>query len=267
MKIHLVKGRDFLPSDTAPGVAIVNETFVKQFLGAGWPVGQSIAKGNDAFRVVGVVRDAPYKDIHEPILPAVYVPLHSLDAKGATRPVPEATFIVRTSAQNPLALAPTLRLEVPRARSEFRVSNVRTQQQLVLAQTVRERLLAMLGLFFAGVALLLAGMGLYGVLDYFVLQRRREIGIRAAIGAQAGHIARHATAGVFAMVLAGGVAGVVSGMASARFIETLLYQVKATDLEVLALPPLAILITALIAAMPAVVRAVRIDPVTVLRSE
>ncbi len=267
MKIHLVEGRDFVPADASPGVAIVNETFVKQFLPAGRPTGQSIAKGKDVYRVIGVVKDTPYKDIHEPILPTVYVPFYSMDAKGSRRPVREGTFIVRTSSQNPLALASTLRREVPGARTEFRVSNIRTQQELVLAQTVRERLLAMLGLFFAGVALLLVGVGLYGVLDYFVLQRRREIGIRAAIGAKAGHIARQATAGVFAMVLAGAAAGVASGMASARFIETLLYQVKATDLGVLALPPLAILITALVAATPAVVRAVRIDPATILRSE
>jgi predicted permease len=267
MKIHLVEGRDFLPIDTSPGVAIVNETFVKQFLRTGPPIGQSIGKGNDVYRVIGVVRDAPYKDIHEPILPAVYVPFHAVDSKGASSPVREATFIVRTSAQNPVALASTLRREAPRARPEFRVSDIRTQQQLVLGQTVRERLLAMLALFFAGVALLLAGVGLYGVLDYFVLQRRREIGIRMAIGAQAGHIARHATATVFGMVLAGAIAGVASGMASVRFIETLLYQVKATDLGMLALPPLAILITALVAAMPAVIRAVRIDPATILRSE
>ena len=144
MKIHLVEGRDFLPTDTAPGEAIVNETFVKQFLPAGRPIGQSIAKGKDVYRVIGVAEDAPYKDIHERILPSVYVPFHSVDAKGVSRPIREATFIVRTSAQNPLALASTMRREVSGARAEFRVSNIRTQQELVLAQTVRERLLAML---------------------------------------------------------------------------------------------------------------------------
>ena len=101
----------------------------------------------------------------------------------------------------------TLRREVPQARPEFRVSNIRTQEELIRAHTVRERLLAMLALFFAVVALLLAGIGLYGVLDYSVLQRRREIGIRMAIGAQAGDIARRVTADVFCMVLAGAVAG------------------------------------------------------------
>ena len=125
----------------------------------------------------------------------------------------------------------------------------------------------MLALFFAVVALLLAGVGLYGVLDYSVLQRRREIGIRMAIGAQARDIARRVTADVFSMVLAGALAGLALGMASVRYIETLLYQVKATDLTMLAVPSLTILAGALLAALPAVFRAVRIDPVTMLRAE
>jgi putative ABC transport system permease protein len=108
------------------------------------------------------------------------------------------------------------------------------QEELVRAQTVRERPLAMLALFFAAVALLLAGIGLYGVLDYSVLQRRREIGIRMAIGAQAGDIARRVTADVFTMVLTGSLAGLALGMASVCYIAALLYQVKPTDLAILA---------------------------------
>jgi ABC-type antimicrobial peptide transport system permease subunit len=125
----------------------------------------------------------------------------------------------------------------------------------------------MLALFFAGVALLLAGIGLYGVLDYSVLQRRREIGIRVALGAQAGDIARRVTADVFRMVAAGALVGLGLGLASVRYIAALLYQVKATDATMLALPSVAILAAALLAALPAVIRAVRIDPVTMLRSE
>ncbi len=116
-------------------------------------------------------------------------------------------------------------------------------------------------------ALLLAGVGLYGVLDYSVLQRRREIGIRMAIGAPAGDIARRVTVDVFSMVLLGAIAGLALGMASVRYIESLLYQVKPTDLAMLALPSLAILAAALLAALPAVIRAVRIDPATTLRAE
>ncbi|MGC0771815.1 MAG: FtsX-like permease family protein, partial [Candidatus Acidiferrum sp.] len=127
--------------------------------------------------------------------------------------------------------------------------------------------LATLALFFAVVALLLAGVGLYGVLHYSVLQRRREIGIRIAVGAQAGGIARVVTLEVFSMVLVGAIAGVGLGMASVRYIESLFYQVKATDLQMLALPALAILAGALLAALRPVMRAVRIDPATMLRVE
>jgi ABC-type antimicrobial peptide transport system permease subunit len=100
-----------------------------------------------------------------------------------------------------------------------------------------------------------------------VLQRRREIGIRMAVGAQASKVARLVTLEVFSMVLVGALVGLALGMASARSIETLLYQVRATDLGMLALPSLTILAAALMAALPAVIRAVRIDPVTMLRVE
>jgi predicted lysophospholipase L1 biosynthesis ABC-type transport system permease subunit len=267
MKMALIDGRDFRPSDATPGAAIVNETFAKQFFNAENPTGKSFAKGPQRFTIVGVVRDAPYRSMREPILPVAYVPFHVIGDKGALQPVRARTFIVRTSSANPMALASTLRREVPRARPDFRVSNIRTQAELVRAQTLRERLLAMLALFFAAVALLLAGIGLYGVLDYSVLQRRREIGIRMAIGAQAADIARRVTADVFRMVLAGALVGVSLGMASVRYVEALLYQVKATDPAMLALPSLTILAVALFAALPAVIHAVRIDPVAMLRSE
>jgi putative ABC transport system permease protein len=205
--------------------------------------------------------------MREPITPTVYVPFLPVGATGALAHVGHATFIVRTSSANPLALASTLRQEVPRARAGFRVSNIRTQKELDQSHTVRERLLATLALFFAVVALLLASVGLYGVLDYSVLQRRREIGIRMAIGAEAGGIARLVTMDVFGMVVAGAVAGLALGLASVRYLESLFYQVKPTDLSMLALPSLAILAAALLAALPAVIRAVRIDPVTMLRSE
>ena len=177
------------------------------------------------------------------------------------------TFVVRTSSANPLAMASILRLEVARARSEFHVSNIRAQTEINISHALRERLLAVLALFFAGVALLLAGIGLYGVLDYSVVQRRREIGVRIAIGARAGDIARRVTTDVFRMVCAGALAGVAMGMISVRDIESLLFGVKATGVGMLALPSLAILAAAMLAAAPAVVRAVRIDPATMLRAD
>jgi predicted lysophospholipase L1 biosynthesis ABC-type transport system permease subunit len=272
MKIPLMDGRDFRAGDTYPGAAIINNALSKQYFGGENPIGKWFERvelngTRVRLQVVGLAGDTHYQDMREPITPTAYVSFHAIDAKGALQPRSRSIFLIRTSSRNPLAMASILRQEVPRARPEFRVSNIRTQTEINQANTVRERLLATLALFFAGVALLLAGIGLYGVLDYGVLQRRREIGIRVAIGAQAGDIARRVTADVLAMVLVGAAAGVALGMASVRYIESLLYQVKATDVGMLAIPSLAILAAALVAAVSAVIRAVRIDPVAMLRAE
>ena len=272
MRIPFVDGRDFRASDTSPGVAIVNEAFAKAYFDGENPIGKSFEKtyGNSHYRIVGLVRDASYRSVREPILPAAYVPFQSVDERMAWAPMAprsRGTFIVRTYSPNPLTLAQTLRQEVPRARPEFRVSNIRTQLEINESQSVRERLLAMLALFFAVVALLLAGVGLYGVLHYSVLQRRHEIGIRRAIGAQARDIARHVIADISLMVMVGALVGLALGMSSIRYVETLFYQVKGTDLPMLALPSLAIVAAALLASLPAVIQAVRIDPAEMLRAE
>jgi predicted permease len=273
MRIPLLGGREFRAADTNPTVAIVNQAFAKQYFDGENPVGKSFervegAGGRARLEIVGFVRDARSRDsMRLAIRPTAYIPFQSIDTKGAFLSKGRGTFVVRTANANPLALASTLRQEVARARPGFRVSNIRTQTELNQIDTVRERLLAMLGLFFAVAALLLAGVGLYGVLDYSVLQRRREIGIRMAIGAQAAGIARLVTVDVFSMVLVGAVAGLGLGLASARYIETLFYAVKPTDLNVLVLPALTIVAAALLAALPAVVHAVRIDPVQMLRAD
>ena len=226
------------------------------------------AGGRARLEVVGFVRDARSRDdMRLPIRPTAYIPFQSVDGKGAVQAMGRGTFVVRTLNADPLALAAVLRREVARARPGFRVTSVSTQIELNESATVRERLLAVLALFFAMIAQLLAGIGLYGVLDYGVLQRRREIGIRIAIGAQAGDIARRVTADVFRMVLIGAAAGLASGVALVRYIEALLYGVRPTGLPMLALPAVTILAAGLVAAIPAVIRAVRIDPVTMLRAD
>jgi predicted permease len=264
MKIPLLEGRDFLASETFPGAVLVNETFAKQYFGGDSPVGKSFeVVFNEGFRVrhqiVGLVGDARYRDMREPMQPTAYFPFREKYGRG--------TFIVRTSSRNPLSYSSALRLEVPRARAGFRVSNILTQAALIEQHMVRERLLAMLALFFGVVALSLAGVGLYGVLDYSVLQRRREIAIRLAIGAQPRDIAQSVVIDALAVMLMGSLFGIILGFASVRFIEALLFDVKATDLGVLALPAATIFAVALLAALPAVVRAVRTDPVKMLRSE
>jgi putative ABC transport system permease protein len=273
MRIPWLGGRDFRAAESNPNVAIVNQAFAKQYFDGGNPIGKWFERVEPAGRrarveIVGFIRDARSRDnMRWAIRPTVYIPFQSVDAMGAFQPIGRGTFVVRSSNSNPLALASMLRREVPRARSEFRVSNIRTQTEINQTHTMRERLLALLGAFFAAVALLLAGIGLYGVLDYSVLQQRREIGIRMAIGAQAGDIASRVIAEAFSMVILGAMAGVALGIASTRYIESLLYGVKDGDPRMLALPALTIIIATLIAALPPVIRAVRIDPAEMLRAD
>jgi predicted permease len=267
MRIPLIDGRDFRPEDTSPKVAIVNRAFAKRYFPGRNPIGKSFGNGDgkQPQKIVGVVGDARYTDMRGPIPPTAYVPFRSLDPNGPPRST--ADLVVRTTTANPLVLASILRRELSRANPGLRVSNTLTQQELVDAQTLRERLLAMLALFFAAVALLLAGIGLYGVLEYSVHSRRREIAIRLAIGAPSADIARRITFAVFAMVLTGAASGLALGLGSARYLNTLLFQVKSTDLSSLAIPTSAMLATALAAALPAVFHAIATDPAETLRAE
>jgi predicted permease len=273
MRVPLLGGRDLRADDAYPNVAIVNQSFAKQFFGGENPVGKWFdrvdpASGRAHIQVVGYIGDARSRDrLRWAIRPTAYIPFRSLDANGALRDAARGTLVVKTASENPLALAATLRREVAQARPGFRVRDVRTQVEFNQTDTVRERLLAVLAAFFAGLATLLAGVGLYGVLDYSVLQRRREIAIRMAIGAGAGEVARRITLRTFAIVACGAVAGFATGALTVRYIETLIYQAKLTEVAVLAMPVGTIVATTLLATLPAVMRALRIDPAAMLRTE
>jgi putative ABC transport system permease protein len=275
MRMRILAGREFLSSDVSPGAAVVNQTFVKRFFNGENPVGRNFEETYDdgsrvRFLIVGVVVDAPYRNVREAQLPVAFVPLREADAKGVLQLERSTTFLLRMSGNDQTALrsrAEEMRKAVAATGAGIRVSNVRTQQELIDGQTVRERLLAMLGVFFAAVALLLAGIGLYGVLNYSVLQRRREIGIRVAVGARSGAIASLVTRTVYSMVGVGVIGGVAMGFASARYMESLFFQVKGSDVSMLAIPCAVILTVAVVATLPAILRALRIDPVEILRAE
>ncbi len=264
MRIPLLAGRDFRAGDQVPGSAIVNDAFAKEYFGGGDPIGKAfdmVTFGGSrlSFRVVGRVADARYRDMREPMAPVAYVPFTSEYLR--------ATFIVRTVSQNPLTMASRLRHEIVRRRADFHVSSIRTQNELIESHTVRERLLAMLALFFAAIALLLAGVGLYALLNDAVLQRQREIGIRMALGAKPEAVAIRIATQTLVMVLIGVAVGLTFALAGVSYIKSLLYGVKATETWVLAAPGAIILILAFIASMPATFTAARVDPARTLRAE
>jgi predicted permease len=269
MRIPLIAGRDVRDTDLHDTSALVNETFVKTYYDGHNPVGRTftLLGSKVPITIVGVVGDAVYKGLRQETLPQVYQPMRTSDEKGGLKNERFAMIAVRTDSDRPMMLAETLRRTIVQTDPVFRVSSARTQEELVGALTIRERMLAALAGFFAVMALLLAAVGLYGVLHYSVLQREREIGIRIALGAALGNIARLVTTRVLAMVLVGAIAGAALGMGLVRYVETLLYGVKGYDPVMLVLPIFVLLGVALLAALPAVARAARIDPAIMLRAE
>jgi hypothetical protein len=278
MHLQLLGGRDFRWDDEFPKVAIVNEKFAQRYFGADSAVGRSfeVTSGggfagspgrNSRVRVniVGVVGNARYEDMRLPLPATAYVPFRALDSRGGRGF--RATFIVRTKPTDPMSLASTLRREIPALQPAIRVANIVTQEKLVQSQMIRERLLATLALFFAAVALVLAAVGLYGVLSFAVLERRRELGIRIALGATSGDIAWRVMLGSFGMIALGLAAGIGLGLKSEHYIAGLLYQVKATDPDMLMVPLVTMLAAAALAALSPLLRAVHIDPAALLRSE
>jgi putative ABC transport system permease protein len=270
MNIPLVSGRDLRDTDQSPGAAMVNEAFAKEYFPGRNPIGQWFERQlgtstRPSYEIVGVVRNARYRNIREAMTPTAYVPLSGVGV-GTLRPLAQATLVVRTSVADPTALVPILRRAV-RARPGFRVSDVRTQQDIDDAQIVRERLLAALAWFFATVALALTGIGIYGVMFYTVQQCQHDIGIYRAIGAQAADIVSRVGRRVVIVLAAGTVTGLGIGLLVVRYLATLFYGVHATDLRQLAEPSIAIVVVGALAALPPMLRALRVSPAIVMRGE
>ena len=272
LQIPLIEGRDFRPGDLAPrtserdaprnGIGIVNEAFARVYFDGQNPVGRYVRvqqnKNLDSpMEIIGLVRDAAYYDVREPMRPSVYVPLEARD---------NATVLVRTAGAPP-TLSAALRREVMTAQPGFRVDAAEPLSGFVSEQMIRERLLATLSAFFATVALLLAAIGLYGVLNYGVVRQRREIGIRMALGASALRIVRQVTFATLGVVLGGALLGLAAALTFARVVRSLLFEVAPTDPASVLVPMLTLAAASAIAALPATLRAVRIDPAQTLRSE
>lgn len=267
MRIGMIHGRDFRPGDPQPrihvhGVGLVNEAFARAYFDGQSPVGRRVLVRQTkdletTMEIIGLVGDAAYGSVREPMRPTVYLPIESRSG---------VAFVVRTAGE-PMAVAATLRSEVVRLRSDLRVRDVAPLTAFVRQQMVRERLLAALSSFFALVALGLAAVGLYGVLNYAVVRQRREIAIRMALGARAGHVIRKVTIGMLALVCTGWMAGLVAAVAFGRVVQALLFQVSAADPATLMLSMLALGVASACAVLPPVIRATRIDPAETLRTE
>jgi predicted permease len=264
----VLAGRDFTDADRAgaPPVAIVNETFARKFLGGDSPLGRTIQEQGIGNRpsppprqIVGLVKDAVYRSLREPVPPTMYLPLAQQEEIGSG-----VSFSVRAAAGAPALLTRSVASALEGIDRDLTLT-FRPLADQIDASLVQERLVAMLSGFFGALALLLAGLGLYGVTSYAVSRRRAEIGIRMALGA--------APAGVVALVLrrvawlvaAGIVLGSGVSLWAARFVSTLLFGLAPRDPATLAGAGVVLAVIGALAGWIPARRAARIDPARVLR--
>lgn len=263
MKIPLLDGREFGLSDTSttPPVAIVNEAAARRFWPGESPVGRRVIVGrapDEQIReVVGVVKDSKYRRIDEALRPAVFIPFWQ-------RYRGDMTLHVRTIGE-PRTLLPAVRREAQAIDPSVPLYNTRTLEEQKGSSLYTSRLAATLLAMFGLVALLLAAVGVYGVMAYTVNRRTREIGIRLALGAQ-GHEVRRLVMIEGTVVVAIGLAfGVGGALAAARLVEGFLYGVTPTDPIALASAPLLLAVVALLANYVPTLKASRIDPMIAMR--
>jgi putative ABC transport system permease protein len=265
MQIPMLSGRDFTDHDSEPAVpsaTIINQAFARQFFPNEEALGQRFQRMVDDdghfgdLEVVGVVHDAKYNNLREPDAPTLYQPL-----RGAGSVVE-----VRT-AGNPMSIAPALRKEMQAVDSLLRVTRVTLQSTHTGETILQERMLALLGGFFGLLAVVLSAVGLYGVLSYSMVQRTKEIGIRMALGAPLFQVVRTVAGDAAVAVAMGVTAGLAGGFASARFVTSILFEVKPSDFGSVALPLSFLLLASGLAAIRPALRATRVDPMTALRYE
>jgi putative ABC transport system permease protein len=269
MGIRLVKGRAFSRHDTetAPGVVIINETLAARYFAGEDPVGKRLDMSGapkDLREIVGVVADVRNYGVDAEVKPEAFVPLLQ-SAPGYLSSTSSALTIVVRSTIDPTALGQTLREQVQALDKDQPVSEIKTMEWY-LADSMAQRRFNMLLLgVFAGLALLLAAVGIYGVIAYTVTQRTHEMGIRIALGARGSDILRLVFSNAMATTITGIVIGLGAAFGLTRLLQSLLYQVTATDPVVFATIPLLLLTVAAIATYLPARRAMKVNPITALR--
>jgi predicted permease len=266
MGIRVVAGRDFTRADdpkAKPGKVVVNQAFVRRFFPNIDPLGQGFGAGppqrvvNRMFEIIGVVSDAKYRSMREPMMPAVYQVSHEFGSfvlHVRTRGRPES--IIQSVRQALAALDPALPFV-----------EISTLAEEVDASTAVERLTAALASIFGTIAALLTAVGLYGLLAYVVAQRRREIGIRMVLGAQTLDIGILVGKQALVMVVGGIVLGLGAAAAAAQWMRSLLYGVAPSDPRSLAAAAVIVALVAAVAIAIPVARATHIEPAAALRQD
>lgn len=266
MGTPLLAGRDFAATDRAgsPKVVVVNEAFARKYFQGQQPLGKTFLMGlpgePDAaeHEIIGLVADAKYESLREPAPPTMYT---------AWAQAPRTGSMARISMRGRLdadALRPTALQAILAAQKDAAVDFKAFDEDL-RAAVVQERLLASVSAAFGGLALLLAVMGLYGVMSYSVARRRNEIGVRMALGAAPSKVMRSVLAHVLVLTAAGLAGGIVLARVTGRFVDVMLFGIVAVDTTMVVIAAATLVTAACIAGYLPARRAARVDPMLALR--
>jgi predicted permease len=264
--IPIVRGREFDWTDDRrhPNVAIVSSGLAKKLFPNGDPIGQRVRFGfmpeGQNLEIVAIANDARLFDLREADAPIIYLPAPQHDEFASW-----SHMFVRGN-EAPDALARSVGREVESFGREY-VFRSRTVSEVIDQTLAEERAIAALSGFFAALALLLASVGLYGLMSYAVTQRTREIGIRVALGAQSTTVLGLVLRETLALVLAGIVVGIPCGLAATHLIASMLFGLSANDVPTIAAVSVLLIVVALFAGYLPARQASRIDPILALRSE
>lgn len=265
MGIRLIRGRTFGPQDTpqAPLSAIVNESMARQFWPAAEAIGKRIIWGGRVLTIIGVAGDVHVRTLESTVNPTIYNSVYQIES-GATR---NAVFIIRSRTTDPLSLGSAVRSAIWSVDRDVPVFDLRTLNQIVSRSLTTRLFAASLLSAFAVLALVLAVIGLYGVLTYAIAQRTSELGVRFALGATPGQVVRLVLRDGLRLTSAGLVIGAIVGIVVARAMSHLLFGVGQFDMATFATAGATLLMAALIASYLPARRASRVDPVVALRHE
>ncbi len=265
LRTPLLSGREFAERDTesSPKVAIVNESFERRFFGPQSALGRRVSSVKVTYTIVGVVRDASYQNLRTPVIETMYVPWLQREGEQPSR----YSYLARVATGNPLRLVPGLDRAVRDVDPALRLQTARAYATIVDQSVGTERVMATLGGFFGVLALLVAALGMFGVLAFQVTRRTNELGLRRALGASGWAMMGLVLREVASMLVAGLSIGAAGAVVSAGVARSVLFGLTPTDPGSFALAGAALAAAALLAAWLPARRASRVDPLVALRHE
>ncbi|MCH7824799.1 MAG: ABC transporter permease [Acidobacteria bacterium] len=267
MRMGLVEGRFFTRDDRAGGipVAVVNESAARAIFPDDEPVGRSFPfMGGQELEIIGIVADVRTAGVDPRSSPEVFLPLNQAPARLIPALFRSSSFLIRTTPA-PLTILPAVRSRMVQIDPEVPLFRAATMRDQIADSVAEPRFYAALVSAFAGLAVALAAVGIYGLLSYSVQQGVRETAIRRALGAQAGEILQQVVGRGMALAVVGLIVGIAGSLALTRLLESMLYEIEPTDPATLIIATLVFLLVALMAIWVPARRATKIDPMEALR--